>query len=293
LRTDLLVVGEAFDDFVFHDLPHLPRLGEELKTESFHRAVGGGAIITATAARRLGTPTRVVSALSEIGEAHLVRESVETHNLRRAGEQSALTVALSTRNERAFVTFEGANLLVEDRLLRTLPAERARHLHAALAPRRPRDWATLFGRLRAEGTTVSWDFGWNPGLNGDRPALFELFSALDVLFVNEAEARLYSGREELDDALSLLAERAGLTIVKLGPAGCRWASGERRGVSSGVEVEALDTTGAGDAFDGAYLHARLSGLALDEALRLANEVGARSTLRAGGVAGLPYRGGLS
>ncbi|MGH7394804.1 MAG: carbohydrate kinase family protein, partial [Candidatus Methylomirabilales bacterium] len=61
----LVCAGEAFEDLVFFGLPRVPAPGEELKTSSVLRTVGGGALITAVAAARLGTRTRVVSGLGE------------------------------------------------------------------------------------------------------------------------------------------------------------------------------------------------------------------------------------
>ena len=53
-RIDLLTVGEAFQDLIFVGLPHMPRSGEELRTPQFVSTIGGGAVITAAAASRLG-----------------------------------------------------------------------------------------------------------------------------------------------------------------------------------------------------------------------------------------------
>lgn len=60
-RADLVVVGESFEDLVFFGLPRLPRPGEEIKTASFYQTVGGGAVITAVGAARLGLRTSVRS----------------------------------------------------------------------------------------------------------------------------------------------------------------------------------------------------------------------------------------
>lgn len=296
MAAELLCFGETFDDFVFHVLSHLPRAGEEIKTEHFLRTVGGGALITACAAKRLGTKTRVVSALGPDATVRLDREGVSYRNLMKEGEGPALTVALSTALDRSFVTFEGANRFVEERILAVLREERARHFHGALYPRRPFDWKALLTELRRSGATSSWDFGYNPGLVSDpesRTAFEELLGGIDLLFLNETEAKLYSGRSRLDDALAFFGEHAWTTVVKRGAMGCSWVSEDGAGASPGVAVEACDTTGAGDAFDGGYLHARLAGHPIETCARTANRVGALSTRRPGGIDGLPYAEELS
>src|SRR3954463_6895673 len=100
---DLVTAGESFDDFIFYGLDRLPGAGQELKTDAFRRSPGGGAVITAVAAARLGLRCAVISALSRDSERLLRAERVSIRNLRGSGEPSALTVALSTRRDRRFV----------------------------------------------------------------------------------------------------------------------------------------------------------------------------------------------
>jgi len=104
-----VTLGEVFEDLVFLDLPRLPKLGEEIKTDRFLRSPGGGALITAVAASRLGTRCRVVSALGDEAVALLRAEGIQVRNLRRRGEAHAISAALSTRRDRSFVTFNGVN----------------------------------------------------------------------------------------------------------------------------------------------------------------------------------------
>src|SRR5262245_63643446 len=104
------------------------------------RSPGGGALITAVAAARLGTRCAVISALSPDSERFLRGERVAVRNLRARGEPSAVTVALSTRVDRRFVTFEGANDILPSRIRRVLPRIRARHIHFAFVPRPCSQW---------------------------------------------------------------------------------------------------------------------------------------------------------
>jgi sugar/nucleoside kinase (ribokinase family) len=292
---DLLTVGEAFQDLIFVGLPHLPRRGEELRTAAFVATIGGGAVITATAASRLGLRTAIVSAFSRDAAAALRRDQVRVVNLRRPGEAHAVTVALSTKHDRSFVTFDGVNTRLEARLPAALAGQRARHVHFAFAPRNCPRWVRIAERLRARGATTSWDFGWNPTLRAAK-GFDALVGSADFIFVNEAEAAIYARRRRGDTALTYWRWTARNTILKLGRRGSRWVAGtdpatQRRRpgdvAAPAPRVRAVDTTGAGDAFNGGFLFAWLGGRPPLECLRMGNSVGAASTLAAGGIDALP------
>ena len=285
-RTDLLTAGEAFQDLIFLGLPRLPRRGEELRTMEFAATIGGGAVITATAAARLGLRTTVVSALSREAAASLRRDGVRLVNVKRPGEPHAISVALSTRVDRSFVTFNGVNEQLESRLPAALAGQRARHVHLAFAPHDCVRWVRIVERLRAGGTSTSWDFGWNPPLRSAR-GFRALLRSADFIFVNEAEAALYSGGRRGAVAIAFWRRAARSTIIKRGPRGSRWIVGTHDFSAAAPRVRAVDTTGAGDAFNGGFLTGWLGGRPPLACLRLGNFVGAQSTLAAGGVAGLP------
>jgi len=283
---DLVTAGEAFDDFVFYALSRLPRAGEELKTDAFLRSPGGGAVITAIAAARLGLRCAIVSGVGRESARTLRGEGVRVYNLRRAGEPLAISIALSTSHDRSFVTFNGMNGRLPRRIRAALPGVRARHVHLAFDPRPCRPWIEIVHALRRGGITCSWDFGWNPELPRDRD-FAALAAAVDYLFVNRDEARLYGRRRATAGAIARWRRAPNLVVVKLGADGSRI-------VGAGVDIRAapasvrvVDTTGAGEAFNAGFLTARLGGAGLEGALRLANRVGALSTRRAGGIAGLP------
>jgi sugar/nucleoside kinase (ribokinase family) len=281
VRTDLVSIGEAFDDFIFYDLPRLPRPGEELKTGRFSRVPGGGAITTAITAAQLGVGVRVVSAASDSTRERLRACGIDLRDLRRAGEPSALTVALSTHRDRAFVTYNGVNDALERRLLAHVPRVRARYVHCAFYPRRCRRWASIVSALRRRGSTVSWDFGWNPAVLDDGG--FEtLLAALDIAFVNEAEARLYATVPSLPAAFTWWRTICRATVVKLGRRGAVYISDRAVLRARTRAVRVVDTTGAGDAFNGGYLAAMIQGGAPAACLRAGNRAGASAVMRAGG-----------
>jgi sugar/nucleoside kinase (ribokinase family) len=287
--VDLLCVGESFEDLIFHGLPGLPEVGGETRAQGFARTWGGGTFITAVAAARLGVGVQVVSGLAPEAASRLRGERVTAKNLARPGEPTAVTAALSTRRDRAFATFDGINTQVEERLLgafeRRLP--RARHVHGALGPRHAVRWAVLLARLRERGITSSWDFGWHDELPRDR-AFRALLASLDWVFVNEPEARYYSGSSTLSRAVARWPRLARTTVVKRGAAGAMALTGGRIVKVPASRVRALDTTGAGDAFNGGFLAGMIRGCSVRECLRLGALVGSLSTRRPGGLDGLPH-----
>jgi sugar/nucleoside kinase (ribokinase family) len=288
-RIDLLTVGEAFEDLVFVGLPHMPRSGEELRTQQFVSTIGGGALITAAATSRLGLKTAVASAMSARAARELRRDGVRVLNLKRPSEAHAVTVSLSTTRDRSFVTFDGVNPKLESRLPAAIARHPARHIHLAFAPRDCGRWTRIVKRLRAAGSTTSWDFGWNPALsvtNGFRA----LVGAADFIFVNEAEATLYARTQRSAAAVAFWRGAARNTIIKLGHRGSRWIAGGQKSsdVSAAApRVRVVDTTGAGDAFNGGFLVGWLAGQSPRDCLSLGNFVGSRSTIAAGGIDGLP------
>lgn len=295
----LLCAGEAFEDLVFFALDHLPDLGEEIKTDHFLATVGGGAVITAVHAARLGIRTGIVSALGDTAVARLKRERVSVTNLRKPNEPHAITAALSTDEDRAFVTFNGVNAKLESRLATALAAfakaptsakasagqsarQAPQHVHLCLYPHDCAQWTRIVTRLRKRGVTTSWDFGWNELLTGDR-GLTDLIDALDFVFVNELEARLYTGEPTLEAAILHWRQRRAITIVKQGDNGATWIAPDREIHFPAPRVKVVDTTGAGDAFNAGFLVAWLAGQSPARCLAAGNKIGAQSTLTAGGI----------
>ncbi|MEO8678351.1 MAG: carbohydrate kinase family protein [Vicinamibacterales bacterium] len=293
----LLCAGEAFEDLIFVGLDRLPGPGEEVKTDRFVATVGGGAVITAVQAARLGARVDLLSALGPSSVARVKSEHITIHNLLRKGEAHAVSAALSTTDERSFVTFNGANAKLESRLARTLshlgtqhpgtqhPGTQhpgTQHLHLCFYPHNCGQWARIVEKLRKRGITTSWDFGWNEPLTNDR-GLIDLIDSLDFLFVNELEARLYTGEAELSAALDHWRARQAIVIVKLGENGSLWLAPGRDVHAPAPRVKVVDTTGAGDAFNAGFLYAWMHGQPPAKCLALGNKVGAASTRHAGGI----------
>jgi len=293
----LYCAGEFFFDLIFYNLRRLPRMGEELVTPYFAFELGGGAVTTATMAKKLG---RQVGLVTVLGDSALDRYALETLRSRKIGvrhvrqtraKMGGVTVAVSHARDRFFLTSEGANAEVANHLASRATqrafATGAQHVHFALNPPMWRPFLALLRELRRHGVTTSWDLGWNPEALRDvhfQPA----FAELSVVFFNRIEGLRYSGKRDLAAACERLAQPSQVLVVKLGSEGAVAIDANGRPVRApGVKARAVETTGAGDAFNGGFLHYWLDGAPVSECLRAGNICGALSTRKPGGSAGAP------
>ncbi|MCF6190091.1 MAG: adenosine kinase [Cocleimonas sp.] len=98
---------------------------------------------------------------------------------------------------------------------------------------------------------------------------------VDVLFCNEEEAQIYTGTNNLDDAISALSNIADKIIVTLGPKGAKVITGDKHVDIEVSAVKAIDTNGAGDMFAGAFMYGLTQGMSDRDAGMLASESAAR------------------
>jgi ribokinase len=296
-RSDrgLVVFGEFFRDLVFYDLPRLPKMGEEVKTASVARFPGGGLATTALVAASLGTPTKVITrvgsdALTSPEWQMLVRSGITTEGCEFDPRlPTAITVSASFGGDRMMITHDTVNVKLE-KLFRRSAVQRqlrtARHIHLACALRPPQVWMTAIRKLRKQGLTVSADMGWNPDVLESR-RLPSLLKELEFVFPNEPEALAMSGEKTIEAAAMKLARWVRIPVIKLGPDGSLAVRDGKILRMKSIRVRAVDATGAGDAFNGGFLHGTLAGWPLEDCLRAGNICGALATTGAGGSCAVP------
>lgn len=121
-----------------------------------------------------------------------------------------------------------------------------------------------------------------------RPAIEEACRRADIVFTSDEEAETLWGHKEPEAvADALLALGPSVVIVKRGGKGVLAVTPARREQIVGYEVNAVDATGAGDTFAGAFLARRLAGDDVFAAARYANAAAALKTTGYGAVAPIP------
>jgi len=291
---DLVIFGEFFSDMIFYGLRNQPRFGEEVKTDSFLIAPGGGLATVAIAASRLGSATGIVTRVGADAAVLPTWNTIQSEGLDataceiRHDQPTALTVSIAYQSNRMMVTHEPINRLIEDLLEKQAVRQklhRARHVHFACAMRRPRKWIPMMKSLTDDGITVSADFGWNPDLSPKQ--LHSIVKYCHFIFPNEHEAKVLTGTTNALRALEKLQDWVRVPIVKLGKRGAMVMADGKLYRQPSLRIPVVDATGAGDAFDGGFLHAFLHGADWDDCLRAGNICSSLSASQPGGSQGLP------
>ncbi|HVX66257.1 MAG TPA: carbohydrate kinase family protein [Bryobacteraceae bacterium] len=265
--------------------------------DSLEHHMGGNGANTSYALAKLGVPVRLLSATGTdaFGDQLLERlggAGVDVARIERMPGPSAASVALvNSAGERLLLHRAGVSTSAFAALLDFSGALSTGMSHFHLAnifalPLLRQHAGPTVHRARAAGFTTSLDTGWDSRgrwIEDLGPCL----PYTDILFVNEDEAlRLASADEPAGAAARLRALGATAVVVKLGARGCEIYSA--RGVAHipAFDVPAVDTTGAGDCFAGAFLAARHRGLSLEEAGEVANAVSALAIQKLGSTDGL-------
>jgi ribokinase len=122
----------------------------------------------------------------------------------------------------------------------------------------------------------------------------QMLRYVDIITPNEGEAALLTGAGLSDPARPMAAAQkllelgCGRAVITLGAEGCLVMEGELTSIP-GYEVEAVDTTAAGDAFNGALAVALSEGRSLVDAARWATRASAIAVTRPGAQPSLPTR----
>ena len=128
-----------------------------------------------------------------------------------------------------------------------------------------------------------------------QPVPSSLFEGVDYLTPNETEAEFFTGvpvKSEVDAmkaAKKFLEAGVKQVVITLGKNGVFYTDGRKRLLIPAVSVKTIDTTGAGDAFNGGFAAALAEGAEVTDALRIANCVGALSTTKRGTAPSMPRR----
>ena len=272
----------------------LPRPGETVLGPNYQLAAGGKGANQALAAARAGALTRMVGAVGRDGFAEVALADMTTAGVdlsgvaRRGSATGCAVICVDKSGENMITVASGANLKVKESQVADAFLGDRTLLTMQMEVPHEQNWE-LAARARSLGARQLL----NVAPAGSLPGL--IMPAYDWLVMNEIEVGMIAAEHDLPasdtrTAAAALSEMAGTAVVvTLGAAGAIAFSGKQGWEIGTIPVKAVDTTGAGDAFVGAFAAALDEGNDLPTALRWASTAGALACLTVGAQPSLPVR----
>lgn len=300
MKPAIVVVGSLNMDFLVR-VEHLPAPGETVLGREFRMIPGGKGANQACAAGKLARDP-VVRMVGRVGydlfadqlKASLAAAGVDVSAVAgtRAQPTGVALIAVEESGQNSIVVASGANHVFSASDVPGCRAsfEGARWALLQLETPLPAVAAALALAREAGARTIL-----DPA--PAQPLALELLRSVDILTPNESEAFLLLGEplrrvhpgEARELARRVLELGPAAVVLKLGDQGCLYRDPHCEIHSPGFRVQAVDTTAAGDTFNGALAVALTEGCELGVALRFANAAAALSVTRPGAQASIPAR----
>ena len=278
--------------------PHLPIAGETTKGSTLRFGPGGKGSNQLTAAHRAGSTVKIISRRGDDVLGQILKKHYETEGMSEEhvmidpnGETGSALIEIdeSDAQNRIIVIF-AANELVGAEQVRSAEEDFA-DCDAVLTQFETTTEAVFATKELAK--KYGKPFILNPAPFIDVPK--ELFDGIDYVTPNETEAEQFTGIkvdtiEDCRKAAEKFFEMGVKNVViTLGVRGAYFTDGKKEIIVPAVKVKAVETTGAGDAFNGGLATAIAEGMPIETALKFATCTSAISVTRLGSSPSMPYR----
>ena len=293
MKYDILTVFDICADLVMDLGDTVPEFDQKEKyVDSFTLEMGGSNCIFACQCAKLGLKTTGAGitgsdVFGQMVTDTLSKSGVDISNIIPDSTiKTGLGIHLIRGDDRSILTYSGSIGAVRAEHITDKLLQSARHLHIGsyyLLDGIREMLPDILKRAKRYGLTVSLDTNWDPSEKWNLPD--ELLSNIDIIFPNLNEALLLTGCSDINGAVKSLADKVSTVAVKMGADGGLVESGGQRINLPALNVNVIDTIGAGDNFDAGFIYGYLHGLPIETCLRAGVYCGSMSAEKAGGIAG--------
>ena len=266
MKNKLCVLGSINVDHVIR-VPYFPKAGETLTGYDYQIAFGGKGANQAVAAARLGANVQFIGAIGQDQIGYTMRDAfaqdgIDITAIEEIPNQSTglAMIQVADSGENSIVISAGANGELSPELVEKHQAIIAQADMLLMQLESPIEAVTLAAKLAKQ---VKTKVALNPA--PAQPLPQSLLSLVDMITPNETEAEILTGVKVVDEQTAALAadkfHQVGIetVLITLGAKGVYVSEKGNGQIISGFRVQALDTTAAGDTFNGGLVTALLEG----------------------------------
>lgn len=291
---DIVVVGSNMIDLLSH-IPRLPKIGETLVGDSFHLGFGGKGANQAVMAAKLGARVCMVTKIGDdvfgsMTYENFVQAGIITDNIYVQENMSSgvAPIFVDPNGDNMIVIIPGANLTLSPAEVEQA-ADKIRSAKLVVSQLEINEDAIIAGFSIARDANVTTILNPAPA----HPISTELLGLCDILIPNETEAEVLTGIKVMgiegaeQAANKLIGQGVKNILLTLGKNGAYLFNDIQQQHFPAIKVDAIDTTGAGDAFIGSLAFALSRGNSLPEAIKFANLSAALSVTKIGTQTSFP------
>lgn len=282
--SNIVVIGSISTDFVV-TTEISPKLGETVEGLNFERSFGGKGANQAVAAARISNNVSMVGAvgMDSFGQElldNLTSNCIDVSNVERVtGFPSGSAVITLNKNDNAIIYVAGANNqfqgITSDKILNLL----AQADLVVLQNEMPQaQIEQVIGYCLDNDISVLY----NPA--PARVASKELIDKVTYFTPNESEFKIIFPNLTVSEGVKKYPNKL---LVTLGSKGVLYHDGQREVMVPAYRVKPIDTTGAGDTFNGAFAAAIVKGMSIEDSVKFGNLAASLSIQKFGAQGGMP------
>lgn len=290
----VVVVGSLNMDLVI-EVNRIPKIGETIKGEEMSYLIGGKGSNQAVAACRLGNEVSMIGCVGKdtFGDKilkHLKEEGVNVDGIKRdEATFTGIATIFKTKSDNSIVVIPGANDFCDkdliDKNIETIKSADILITQLEI-PMETVEYALKIAKENGVKTIL------NPA--PAREISKETLENADFITPNETELEIISGKtfengNELEEAMIAWQKENPSTrlVVTRGKDGSSYVEENEVKTMRTIKVDVVDTTGAGDTFNGALAHGVSHNLLMDEAVKFAGTAASLSVTKFGAQTGMP------
>lgn len=305
--VDIVALGELLIDFT-------PNGVSDAGNILFERNPGGAPANVLAALSKLGGKSEFIGKVGNDQFGNFLKHTLEKNGIGIKGlkfsnevNTTLAFVHLNEYGDRSFSFYRkpGADMMLveEDVDFCIIDDSRIFHFGSISMTDEPSKTATIkaIEYAKGKGKVISFDPNWRPPLweNNDhaKEAMMIGLKYADILKMSEIELEFLTGSQDLKKGAKSIADIGPkLIIITLGPKGCFYYSNTRTGHLNTYDTNIVDTTGAGDAFWGAFLYKlcnkdvdinMIDKNTLEEIIDFSNAAGALCATKKGAIPAMP------
>jgi len=295
----VIMLGDINVDNIW-PVPAIPKPGRDGLVDTIKMETGGAILNSTILLDRLGVATTLLGCVGEDIWADYVRRALAATGIDLSALQTTRDantgldfILVTPDGERTMFGYRGANKMLEAKKIDASVFDDTGLLHISgyALLEAPQSDAVLKAvqTARERKIPVSIDTGLEPVLR-NKDGFLKILPALGICISGVAEVDALLGARTVEEAAEkLIGAGVGLAAIKLGKEGSLLMRGSETMRCPVFTVEAVDTTGAGDAYSAGIIYGFMHGLSLGATGMLASALGALATTVDGAGFGLPGR----